>query len=144
VIDMSQTKWLVAALVPGLERQPLKKFDANQKMLLKLLHRWRCEAGQAGRNIKRIVVAYEAGRDGFWLARWPRARDIEAYVIHPPAPPTSRGTFRRHSIGATRRLRMAGLFRGVLREIDGAMENTFEGYLAANRFAQATRNIEAI
>ena len=39
---------------------------------------------------------------------------------------------------------MAGLFRGVLREIDGAMENTFEGYLAANRFAQATRNIEAI
>jgi hypothetical protein len=40
---------------------------------------------------------------------------------------------------------MAGLFRGVLREIDGAMENTFEGYLAANRnFAQATHNIEAI
>ena len=33
---------------------------------------------------------------------------------------------------------MAGLFRGVLREIDGATENTFEGYLAANRnFAQA-------
>jgi hypothetical protein len=30
---------------------------------LKLLHRWRNEAGQAGREIKRIVVAYEAGRD---------------------------------------------------------------------------------
>jgi hypothetical protein len=28
VIEMSQTKWLVAALVPGVERQPLKKFDA--------------------------------------------------------------------------------------------------------------------
>ena len=26
--------------------------------------------------------AYEAGRDGFWLARWLRARDVEAYV-HP-------------------------------------------------------------
>jgi transposase len=25
----------------------------------------------------------EAGRDGFWLARWLRARDVEAYVIHP-------------------------------------------------------------
>jgi hypothetical protein len=48
VIEMSQTKWLAAALVPGLERQPLKKFDANQEMLLKLLHRWRREAGQAG------------------------------------------------------------------------------------------------
>ena len=83
VIEMSQTKWLVAALVPVVERQPLKKFDAQEEMLLKLLHRWHCEAGQAGRNIKRIVVAFEAGRDGFWLARWLRARDVEAYVIHP-------------------------------------------------------------
>jgi hypothetical protein len=24
-------------------------------------------------------------RDGFWLARWLRARGIEAYVIHPAA-----------------------------------------------------------
>jgi hypothetical protein len=46
VIEMSQTKWLVAALVPGVERQPLKKFDADEETLLKLLHRWRREAGQ--------------------------------------------------------------------------------------------------
>jgi len=45
---------------------------------------------QAGRTIKRIVVAYEAGRDGFWLARWLRAREIEAYVIHPSSVPVSR------------------------------------------------------
>jgi len=31
VIEMSQTKWLVAALVPGVERQPLKKFDAHEE-----------------------------------------------------------------------------------------------------------------
>jgi hypothetical protein len=37
VIEMSQTKWLVAALVPGVERQPLKKFYAQEEMLLKLL-----------------------------------------------------------------------------------------------------------
>src|SRR5262245_58017254 len=48
VIEMSQTKWLVAALIPGIERQPLKKFDAHEETLLKLLHRWRREAGQAG------------------------------------------------------------------------------------------------
>ena len=48
VIEMSQTKWLVAALIPGVERQPLKKFDAHEETLLKLLHRWRREAGQAG------------------------------------------------------------------------------------------------
>jgi transposase len=40
--------------------------------------------------IKRIAVAYEAGRDGFWLARWLRARGIEAYVIHPSSVPVSR------------------------------------------------------
>ena len=27
-------------------------------------------------------MAFEAGRDDFWLARWLRARDIEAHVIH--------------------------------------------------------------
>src|SRR5712664_3388719 len=90
VIEMSQTKWLVAALVPGVERQPLKKFDAQEEMLLKLLHRWHCEAGQAGRNIKRIVVAFEAGRDGFWLARRLRARSIEAHVIHASSVAVSR------------------------------------------------------
>src|SRR5262245_66641465 len=87
---MGQSKWLVAAVVPGIKRQPLKKLDADQESLLKLLHRWRKEAEQAGHPIKRVVVAYEAGRDGFWLARWLRAHGIEAYVIHPSSVPVSR------------------------------------------------------
>ena len=29
VIEMSQSKWLVAAVIPGVERQPLKKLDAE-------------------------------------------------------------------------------------------------------------------
>jgi transposase len=82
LIEMSQSKWLVAVIVPGLERQPLKKLDADAEALLKLLCRWRSEADQSGRLIKRIVVAYEAGCDGFWLARWLRAHDVESYVIH--------------------------------------------------------------
>jgi transposase len=31
-----------------------------------LLTRWRIEAEGAGRSISRMIVAYEAGRDGFW------------------------------------------------------------------------------
>jgi transposase len=50
--------------------------------LLKLLYRWREEAEKAGHRIKRIAVAFEAGRDGFWLARWLKARGIEVHVIH--------------------------------------------------------------
>src|SRR3974377_1681456 len=81
VIEMSLSSWLVAGIVPGVERQPLKKLAVDESALLKLLHRWREEA-EAGRGIERIVVAFEAGRDGFWLARWLKARGIEAYVIH--------------------------------------------------------------
>jgi len=76
------SSWLVAGIVPGVERQPLKKLAVDESVLLKLLHRWREEAEKAGNMIKRIAVALEAGRDGFWLARWLRARDIEVHVIH--------------------------------------------------------------
>ena len=82
VIEMSLSSWLVAGIVPGVERQPLKKLAADESALLKLLHRWREEAEKAGRRIERIAVAFEAGRDGFWLARWLKARRIEAHVIH--------------------------------------------------------------
>ena len=82
VIEMSLSSWLVAGIVPGVERQPLKKLAADESALLKLLHRRREEAEKAGRRIERIAVAFEAGRDGFWLARWLKARRIEAHVIH--------------------------------------------------------------
>jgi transposase len=82
VIEMSQSSWLVAGIVPGVERQPLKKLAADEIALLRLLHRWREEAEKAGRGIERTAVAFEAGRDGFWLARWLRTRGIEAHVIH--------------------------------------------------------------
>jgi transposase len=90
VIEMGLSSWLVAGIVPGVERQPLKKLAVDQNALLKLLHRWRDEAEKAGHRITRITVAFEAGRDGFWLARWLRARDIEAHVIHASSVAVSR------------------------------------------------------
>jgi transposase len=110
VIEMSQSKWLVAAVVPGVERQPLKRLDADKEALLKALHRWRNEAGRTGREIKRIVVAYEAGRDGFWLARWLLGRDVETYVIHP----TSIAVSREHRRAKTDRLDPELLMRAFL------------------------------
>ena len=90
VIEMSLSSWLVAGIVPGVERQPLKKLAVDESALLKLLDRWREEAEKAGRRIERIAVAFEAGRDGFWLARWLRARGIEAQVIHASSVAVSR------------------------------------------------------
>ena len=90
VIEMSLSNWLVAGIVPGIERQPLKKLAVDESALLKLLHRWREEAEKAGRRIERMAVAFEAGRDGFWLARWLKAHSIEAHVIHAASVAVSR------------------------------------------------------
>ena len=90
VIEMSLSSWLVGGILPGVERQPLKKLAVDESALLKLLHRWREEAEKAGRRIERIVVAFEAGRDGFWLARWLKARGIEVHVIHAASVAVSR------------------------------------------------------
>lgn len=110
VVELSLKTWLVAALAPGLARQPLKKQGADEDALLALLYRWRDEAIKAGSKIERIVVAFEAGRDGFWLARWLRSRGIEAYVIHPTSIPVSR----EHRRAKTDRLDAGLLMRAVL------------------------------
>jgi transposase len=90
VIEMSLSSWLVAGIAPGVERQPSKKLEVDENALLKLLNRWREEAQKAGHRIERIAVAFEAGRDGFWLARWLKAREIEAHVIHASSVAVSR------------------------------------------------------
>lgn len=110
VVELSFKSWLIAGLVPGLTRQPLKKQGADAEALAALLYRWRKEAIEAGSRIERVVVAFEAGRDGFWLARWLRARGIEAYVIHPTSIPVSR----EHRRAKTDRLDTALLMRAVL------------------------------
>ena len=107
VIEMSQSSWLVAGTVPGIERQPRKKIIPDETTLLRLLHRWRDEAIQKGRTITRIAVAYEAGRDGFWLARWLIRHGIDAHVIHP----TSVAVSREHKRAKTDRLDTAMLMR---------------------------------
>jgi transposase len=100
VIEMSQTSWLVAGILPAVERRPLKKLSPDKEALLRLLQRWQDEVTKTGHTITRIAVAFEAGRDGFWLARWLRVRGIETYVIHP----TSVAVSREHRRAKTDRL----------------------------------------
>src|SRR4051794_16480775 len=119
VIEMSRSCWLVAGIVPGIARHPLKKLAPDEAALLGLLERWRGEAIQAGRQITRIAVAYEAGRDGFWLARWLRAHGIEAHVIHP----TSVAVSREHRRAKTDRLDTALLKRVFLGWLRGEPEH---------------------
>ena len=110
VVEMSLSSWLVAGLIPGVSREPLKKIDPDPERLLRLLYRWRDEAVAAGSKINRIAVAYETGRDGFWLARWLRNRGIDAHVIHA----TSVAISREHRRAKTDRIDTAMLRRGFL------------------------------
>jgi transposase len=110
VLEMSQSSWLAAGVVPGIERRPLKKLDPDPTALLRLMEGWRDHAMKVGRMITRIVLAFEAGRDGFWLARWLRARSIEPFVIHS----TSVAVSREHRRAKTDRLDTEMLIRVFL------------------------------
>jgi transposase len=110
VIEMSKSSWLVAGMIPGVDRQPVKKLEPDPDALQRLLERWRAEATKAGRKIQRITLGYEAGRDGFWLARWLQARGIEVHVFHS----TSVAVSREHRRAKTDRLDAAMLMRVFL------------------------------
>src|SRR5258708_38036901 len=50
VIEMALASWLVAGMIPGVDREPLKKIAPDPEELLQLLYRWRDEAIKAGRR----------------------------------------------------------------------------------------------
>ena len=74
VIEMSQSNWLAAGIVPGVECHPLKKPEPDEKALLLLLQRWRKEAVKvairlhAFRSPLRQVATGSGWRDGFGRA----------------------------------------------------------------------------
>src|SRR5881398_4234023 len=126
VIELSQSSWLVAGMLPGIERQPCKKLEPSPEQLLGLLYRWRDEAVRAGRTITRIALAFEAGRDGFWLAlacgAWNRgSRDpcLECRGIAGTSPSENRPA--RHRVAEARVLGVAAWRTGPLQH--GARAN---------------------
>ena len=110
VIELAVSSWTIGGLVPGVSRQPTKKIAADKFALAGQIEEWRERAEAAGHPIKRVCVAMEAGRDGFWLARWLQARDVEAYVIHPTSIPVPR----EHRRAKTDRLDVGMLLRAFL------------------------------
>src|ERR671927_62921 len=60
VVELSRSSWLVAGIVPGLARHPLKKLEPDQEALLR---RWRGEGIKAGEKRARLprLAARRAG-----------------------------------------------------------------------------------
>jgi len=90
-LELSGKGWEVGAVLPGVTRRARRGLAPRDLPgLLKQIERWKAEAQRAGRTIHRVVLTYEAGRDGFWIARHLLAHGIEVRIMHPASIPVER------------------------------------------------------
>ena len=115
VLELSGKSWLLGAQVPGVARQSKYSLKPRWEELVALLERLQRCAAAAGKRVERVVLAYEAGRDGFWLARLLAKRGIEVYVMQPSSIPVARRARR----AKTDRLDVAMLLRTLLAWLRG-------------------------
>lgn len=83
-LELSRAKWLVGALLPGRSKVSTALVPGGATdALLDVLDRFAARASrEAGRSVP-VKVCYEAGHDGFWLARFLLARGVETHVLDP-------------------------------------------------------------
>jgi transposase len=90
-LELSGKSWEVGSVVPGVARRPRRRFEARDfPRLLRSIEQWKLEAEKAGRAVRRVTLTYEAGREGFWPARYLLARGVEVHVMHPVSVPVDR------------------------------------------------------
>jgi len=111
-IELSLKRWRVASVSPGVEKISRVDITGGDAVgLSQRLERWRDEcARRLGRAVG-ITVCYEAGRDGFWLARFLEARGITVLVIDPASLQVNRRARR----AKTDRLDVEGMLRALRR-----------------------------
>lgn len=90
-VEISKAAWLTAAHIPGLPTVKAKQqIEATGQALIESLARLARRAAAKSASVERIVVCYEAGHAGFWLARFLRQRGVEPLVIQPVSVPIDR------------------------------------------------------
>ena len=90
-LELSGKGWEIGAVLPGVTRRPHRSLATyDMAGLLQQIERWKAEALRAGRTVRRTVLTYEAGRDGFWIARYLLACGIEVQIMHPASIPVER------------------------------------------------------
>src|SRR3954451_25135945 len=99
-IELSKTKWVLSAQVPGLLRVKAKQtIETKAEALLGAVDGYRNRSRAAGRTVERVVALYEASRSGFWLARWLGRHGVETHVVQPSSIPVDRRAPRARSDG---------------------------------------------
>ncbi|MCF3934361.1 transposase [Acuticoccus sp. M5D2P5] len=81
-IELSRSRWVVGALPPDGTKVTVKAMGGGDTAQL-MAHLNRIEAeleSELGRPVE-LKICYEAGYDGFWLARFLRDRGLDVYVL---------------------------------------------------------------
>jgi transposase len=87
-VEISQSAWVIAAHVPGLEHVKVRRrIEARGEALLLTIEQLK---RRVTTPFKHIIITYEAGYSGFWLARLLQQHGIEVYVIQPVSVPVDR------------------------------------------------------
>ena len=89
-LELSEKKWVLAVQLPGVDRHSRHVLDAGGETLASLVERLKARCASAGRKIARVILTHEAGRDGFWLARFLARQGIEVHVMQPSSLPVDR------------------------------------------------------
>lgn len=89
-LELSEKKWVLAVQLPGVSRHSRHILDARGDGVVSFVERLKARCAAAGRTIARVILTHEAGRDGFWLARFLARRGIEVHVIQPSSLPVDR------------------------------------------------------
>ena len=91
VLELSGKSWLFGAIAPGLKTRAKQSLAARDIAgVTKALEQLKAKAQKAGMAVTRTVLAYEAGRDGFWIARALEQRGVEVHVMHSASIPIER------------------------------------------------------
>ncbi len=83
-LELSKNSWLLAIQVPGRDNpslHPIKGGDVDGLMAKLDSARWRF--AKASGQTPKLRLCYEAGYDGFWLARFLEQRGIDCLIIDP-------------------------------------------------------------
>ncbi len=83
-LELSKNSWLLAIQSPGRDNpslHPIKGGDADG--LMAKLDAARQRLAKVSGRVPKVILCYEAGYDGFWLARFLEQRGIDCRVMDP-------------------------------------------------------------
>src|SRR5271155_4369518 len=89
-LELSEKKWVLAVQLPGVKRHSRHVLGASGDELAAFIERLMARCTAAGHPVARVILTHEAGRDGFWLARFLVRRGVEVHVMQPSSLPVDR------------------------------------------------------